>query len=517
MTSVTTNRRVGRYEIMREVGRGGTAVVYLARQADLDRFVALKELAAFHAADPAFIERFFRESRIAGSLNHPNIVTVHEYFEHEGTPFIAMEYFERGSLRDVKSSLTLPQVAGVLECILAGLAHAHAREVVHRDLKPENVMVTSSGGLKITDFGVAKVVEGGGSRLTESGATVGTPAYMAPEQALGTGVGPATDLYAVGVLAYEMLSGTVPFHGSDIAMAIMLQHINEPVPSLRAAWPDLDPQLCAWVERMLAKAPEDRPASASDAWDDLDEIVIAFAGPRWRRESRLTVDAFPAERAADSVPTRGLRPTWTLPRRRRVAAVAGLAAASIAALAAGGALAVALSRDEVEAPATQAVRTTADSGATTTVARPEPRALVRRVAFSGVDPVLATIGLTGPMLKPRRIAIGDRDISDGRAWFEIRQAGIGATTRGAESGDAAVRVRKAKDRVRVDVRTVATFDRIAVRRVDGHTVLVTLTRPQHAPQSGPSTRGTPGDTTPTQDTTPPPKSEDPPAGPWPNG
>ena len=152
-------RRVGRYEIVREVGRGASAIVYLARQTDLDRNVALKELAHFHAADPAFVERFLRESRLAGSLNHPNIVTVHEYFEHEGTPYIAMEYLERGSLRPLIGALTTAQVVGVLEGLLAGLAHAESKGIVHRDLKPENVLVTSSGGVKIADFGIAKALE----------------------------------------------------------------------------------------------------------------------------------------------------------------------------------------------------------------------------------------------------------------------------------------------------------------------------------------------------------------------
>ena len=120
MASTVPQRSVGRYEIVREVGRGGTAVVYLARQTDLDRSVALKELAGLHASDPEFVERLLRESRVAGSLNHPNIVTVHEYFEHEGTAFIAMEYFDRGSLRGWLSDLTLSQAAGVLEGVLSG-------------------------------------------------------------------------------------------------------------------------------------------------------------------------------------------------------------------------------------------------------------------------------------------------------------------------------------------------------------------------------------------------------------
>ena len=243
----------------------------------------------FHASDPEFVERFLRESRVAGSLNHPNIVTVHEYFEHEGTAFIAMEYFDRGSLRGWLPGLTLLQSAGVLEGVLSALAHAHSRGIVHRDLKPENLMVTSSGGVKIADFGLAKVLQQrAGNPLTVSGTTMGTPAYMAPEQALAADVGPPADLYAVGVLAYETFSGNVPFHGSDVPMAIMLQHLNEPVPPLGTKRPDLDPGVCAWVDRMLAKAPEDRPRSAAEACDELDDLVMEVAGPRWRRQSRLT-------------------------------------------------------------------------------------------------------------------------------------------------------------------------------------------------------------------------------------
>src|SRR3954453_22296311 len=156
MASPEVLRKVGRYEILREVGRGGMAVVYLARQTDLDRDVALKELGAFHAADPAFAERFLRESRVAGSLSHPNIVTVHDYFEHEGTPYISMEYVERGSLRPYVGHMTLAQISGVLEGLLAGLTNAEQNGIVHRDLKPENLMVTSDGRVKIADFGIAK-------------------------------------------------------------------------------------------------------------------------------------------------------------------------------------------------------------------------------------------------------------------------------------------------------------------------------------------------------------------------
>ena len=182
---------VGRYRVVREIGRGGMAAVYLARQTDLDRDVALKQLGAFHATDPAAAARFLQESRITGSLGHPNIVTVHEYLQHEGVPYIAMEYLERGSLRPHVRNLSLAQMAGVLEGVLAALAHASEQGIVHRDLKPENLMITRMGTVKVADFGIAKAVnEVQTSFATATGTTVGTPAYMSPEQAMAKGVGP---------------------------------------------------------------------------------------------------------------------------------------------------------------------------------------------------------------------------------------------------------------------------------------------------------------------------------------
>src|SRR5215213_5614614 len=246
MPNVT--RSVGRYEILRELGRGGMAIVYLARQPDLDRHVALKELSAFHASDPQFARRFLRESRLAGSLSHPNIVTVHDYFEWEGTPYIAMEYVSRGSLRPYVGRLSLAQVVGAIEGILAGLAHAETKGIVHRDLKPENVMVNEEGRVKIADFGIAKAGSGvaTGAFLTATGTTVGTPAYMAPEQAMAQEVGPWTDLYSVGCMAFELFTGRVPFHDSDAPMAILMRHVNEPIPPVRAIDPSIDEEISDW-------------------------------------------------------------------------------------------------------------------------------------------------------------------------------------------------------------------------------------------------------------------------------
>ena len=509
MTSVSIQRKVGRYEIVREVGRGGTAVVYLARQTDLDRSVALKELAAFRASDPAFVERFLRESQLAGSLNHPNIVTVYEYFEQDGTAFIAMEYFERGSLRQVIPTLALPQVVGVLDGLLAGLAHAEKHGIVHRDLKPENVMVTSSGSVKIADFGMAKVRElHPPDKLTDSGTTVGTPAYMAPEQALGQDVGPWTDLYSVGVIAYERLSGKVPFDQSEPPMAIMLRHLNDPIPPLLASHADLDPALSDWVARMLAKKPQERPASAAQAAEELDEIAIGVLGPRWRRQSRLTAPETVQEETSVAPPTSAtaaLRPTRRFPRRRRLARFAGSFVAVVLLGVAGIAAAIALSRD---AGTGEAARQQ-----TTLPTRTTEKTSIERASsvLRGVDvressaTVTGSLGFAGEQLAARSISIRDSEIEDGLASFWLRQKGIGATTVGGSYGPMSMRVRKGPGGLLINVRsTPGAFTRFGVRRIDGHTVVVELRK--RAPTSSTGITGPPAsDTTTTAPPSKPPQ------------
>src|SRR4051812_39016295 len=207
-----------RYEVSRELGRGGMAVVYLARQTDLDRWVALKELHPEHR-DPSVVRRLERESRLAGSLSHPNIVTVHDFFAVDGVGYIAMEYVPRGSLRAYVGDLTFAQVAGVLEGVLAALVCAERHGIVHRDLKPENVMISAEGRVKLADFGIAKAT-GAVSMLTAAGTTLGTPHYMSPEQAMGSPVGPQSDLYSVGCMAYELVTGGLPFGDTEAPMAV---------------------------------------------------------------------------------------------------------------------------------------------------------------------------------------------------------------------------------------------------------------------------------------------------------
>ncbi|MCW2760896.1 MAG: serine/threonine protein kinase [Marmoricola sp.] len=304
-------RTVGRYQMVGEIGRGGMATVHVARQLDLDRQVALKELRALGTIDPTFARRFLREARLAGALSHQNIVTVYEYFEHEGVPYIAMEYLARGSLRPYIGQLTLPQIGGVLEGLLAGLSHAERSGVVHRDIKPENLLVTVEGGIKIADFGIAKATHAleQSSELTAIGTTVGTPKYIAPEQAMSRALGPWTDLYSVGITAFELLVGRTPFGDTADAMGIVLRQINEPAPRVSDLVPHVHPLLSDWVGWLVSKAPADRPQSASQAWDALEDGLLGMLGPRWRREAPLLAPA--AHSASMSTPSpvpRGTHP-----------------------------------------------------------------------------------------------------------------------------------------------------------------------------------------------------------------
>ncbi len=295
------------YDVIRELGRGGMALVHLARQRDLGRLVALKELAGLNADDPSFAERFLRESRVAGSLNHESIVTVYEYFEDGGTPFIAMELMEGGSLRPLIGDLSLPQTARVLEDLLAAVAYAGNAGIVHRDLKPENALITKAGRVKVADFGIAKAALSGQKGLTSEGMTVGTPEYMSPEQAMAKEVGTTSDLYAVGCMTYEMLTGRLPFTEGSQA-ALLMKQVTEPVPDVREVDPLIPESVALWVQRMCEKDPDDRFPDASAAWEAFEEALLEHVGPLWRRDavlkpaSEIELDDIPPQTATPMRP-----------------------------------------------------------------------------------------------------------------------------------------------------------------------------------------------------------------------
>jgi len=262
----------GRYKIIRKLGTGGMADVYLAEDSELGRRVAIKILNDRHAADDQFVERFRREAKNAAGLSHPNIVSIYDRGEAEGTYYIAMEYLDGRSLKELIVSRGSAPVRTAIEYtrqILAALGAAHRQGIVHRDIKPHNVLVGGEGGVKVTDFGIAR---SGASQMTEVGSIIGTAQYLSPEQARGSQVDQTSDVYSVGVVLYELLTGQVPFTG-DTPLEIAMKHLSEipkPPSELR---PDVPHDLDMVVLRALAKEPSERYQSAEEMDADLERIL----------------------------------------------------------------------------------------------------------------------------------------------------------------------------------------------------------------------------------------------------
>ena len=260
----------GRYQIVRHLARGGMAEVYLARDLLLDRPVALKVLFPEFSADRSFVERFRREARAAANLNHPNIVSVYDWGEESGTYFIVMEFVEGPTLRELirGEGPLLPFRAAEIAAEIAGaLDFAHRRGVIHRDVKPGNVLISTS--VKVTDFGIARAATGDPQEsLTQTGAVMGTAAYFSPEQAQGLPIDPRSDVYALGVVLYEMVTGRPPFTG-DSPVAIAYKHVREEPVLPSQHNPDVPPQFEAVIMKALAKNVAQRYASAQDLRSDL--------------------------------------------------------------------------------------------------------------------------------------------------------------------------------------------------------------------------------------------------------
>jgi eukaryotic-like serine/threonine-protein kinase len=269
MTEVADNTLIdGRYRIVSHIGSGGMADVYCAQDIHLGREVALKILHRRFAQDSEFVERFRREASSAAGLQHPNVVAVFDRGEHEGTYYIAMEHLRGRPLKDiVGSEAPLPQQQAIdlAVQILHAASFAHRHGVIHRDFKPHNVIVDGEGNVKVTDFGIARA---GASEMTETGSIMGTAQYLSPEQAEGQAVTAGSDLYSVGVMAYEMLTGQLPFDG-DTAVSVALKHVSEPPPPMSALRRDINPVLESVVMGALAKDPAAR-------WQSADEFAAAL-------------------------------------------------------------------------------------------------------------------------------------------------------------------------------------------------------------------------------------------------
>jgi serine/threonine-protein kinase len=253
----------GRYRLERRLGSGGMASVHLAHDRELDRPVAVKLLADGLVDDAALRERFVREARLAAGLAHPNIVAVFDAGEDEGCPFIVTEYVEGETLAELlrrRGRLLPDEAVEIALQACAGLAHAHANGLVHRDVKPQNLLVRADGAVKIADFGIARLVDA--TRVTEVGTVLGTAAYLAPEQASGGEITPAVDVYGLGAVLYELLTGQTPYPVASLAELARAQ--AEPLTSPRELAPEVPPELETVVMRALARLPEYRPSTAAE-------------------------------------------------------------------------------------------------------------------------------------------------------------------------------------------------------------------------------------------------------------
>jgi serine/threonine-protein kinase len=327
---------LGKYQILSAIGRGAAGTVWRATDPVIERTVAIKTIRLDDAGDAETAEeigRFKREAQAAGRLSHPNVVQVYDYGEQGGLAYLVMEYIEGGSLKgliDKGERLPLKQVARVMDELLAALGHAHEKGIVHRDIKPANIMLTRSGQVKVTDFGIARIES---STMTQAGTVLGTPAYMSPEQFRGEPVDHRTDLYSAGVVLYQLLTGDRPFEGTFSAIMHKALNVEPPRPSEISL--SVAPALDAVVARAMAKRPQARFASAAEFRAALAEAVrsaehdplAAITGA----DRDATVIARPTPAAPAPAPEREARGTRGAPVAAIAGGVLGLAAAGAAA------------------------------------------------------------------------------------------------------------------------------------------------------------------------------------------
>ncbi|MEZ5471215.1 MAG: serine/threonine-protein kinase [Marinicella sp.] len=272
MTEHTMKKKFGHYEVVSELGRGGMGVVYKAWEPSLNRHVAIKALGEHLLGDEGLIERFTREAKSMAAINHPNVIQVFYIGKEDKQPFFAMEFIEGQSLDDLlrgNQVLTVPHAKEILRQACAGLAVAHDCDLVHRDIKPANLMICNDGTVKVVDFGIAQTREYG-DKLTNTGEFVGTPGYLSPEVCTGKEVDARSDIFALGIVFYEMLAGKVPFE-NDSPLGLMLEVVQADIPDIRAINKKVDKKTSYILEKMIAKNPDERCQSCQE--------IIKHLGP----------------------------------------------------------------------------------------------------------------------------------------------------------------------------------------------------------------------------------------------
>ena len=387
----------GAYRIIEPLGRGGMASVYKAYEAALDRYVALKVLPGEFLHDETFAERFRREAKVVARLEHPNIIPIHAFGIEGGIPWMAMRLISGGALSSLLRGgrLTHERIITILRGAADALDYAHGKGVVHRDVKPQNILLDEAERVYLADFGIAKMVEGSGA-LTQTGMITGTPQYMAPEQATGHPVDQRVDIYALGVVAYEMLTGRVPF-AADTPVAVLMKHVTEPMPIPPAS--TVPEPLVRALLKGMAKKPEERWASAG-----------AFVRALEQGLAEVPTASLPVAAAA-TVPAPALRPAPTMPppgpTTRRTAApvragagvgrVLGILALVVIVV---GITLVALSRSGSVPKATTA--SVSSAGAASVAPAPAPTVRIEAPPSTvPATPVLAPTSLPAPRGHPR--------------------------------------------------------------------------------------------------------------------
>lgn len=310
-----TGKQLGPYQVVASLGEGGMAAVYKAYQPGMERYVALKILPRHFASDPLFVGRFEQEAKVLAKLQHPHILPVFDFGQADGYSYIVMPFLQSGDLTDLLagSALSLVQIRRIISQVGDALDYAHAHGLIHRDVKPSNVLLDELGNCLLTDFGIAKILESG-SKLTATGGIIGTPAYMSPEQGLGEKVDGRSDIYALGIMLYEMATGRVPYQ-AETPMAIMIKHLNDPLPPPRRLNPALHEAVERVILKALAKQPQDRYAAAGEmvralqaaipetvetppAPAEADATLVSAAGTTLEAQRQETVEK---ERSRESV------------------------------------------------------------------------------------------------------------------------------------------------------------------------------------------------------------------------
>ncbi|HLI89249.1 MAG TPA: protein kinase [Ktedonobacteraceae bacterium] len=277
-------KSLGKFRIVERIGAGGMAMVFKAYQATLDRYVAIKVLPAHYARDPVFVKRFVQEAVSVAKLAHPNIVQIHDFGTEENTTYIVMEYVDGGTLKDrLRQPLPVPEAIDFIIQAAEGLDCAHRNGIVHRDVKPANMLLRKDGHLLLSDFGIAKILEGT-TNLTRAGTGIGTPQYMSPEQGVGQAVDRRSDIYSLGIVLFHCLTGQVPFT-ADNPLTITVKHLHDPIPVEKLMAANVPQPVVQVILKMTAKQPHERYQSADMLVDALTSALAAsnLSIPRpWR-------------------------------------------------------------------------------------------------------------------------------------------------------------------------------------------------------------------------------------------